>query len=218
MIKASTLAFLKAIKENNNKEWMDANRKAYEAAKQNYEDFTTEMIQGFVSFEPTFADLTAKQCTFRLNRDIRFSQNKAPYKSNFGAAFSRGGKKSPYADYYFQLEPGNSFVAGGLWMPPADRLKAVRQEIDYDLPGFEKILQQKDFKKLFPSMDGEQLKTAPQGYSIDNPAIPYLRFKSFTVLHHLSDKTVSGKDFPQELLAMFKTMKPFMDFLNRSVE
>lgn len=218
MIKASTLAFLKAIKINNNKEWMDANRKDYEAAKQNYEDFTTEVLKGFTDFEPTFAELTAKQCTFRINRDIRFSQNKAPYKSNFGAAFSRGGKKSPYADYYFQLQPCNSFVAGGLWMPPADRLKAVRQEIDYDLPAFEKILQQKDFKKLFPLMEGEQLKTAPQGYTTDNPAINYLRFKSFTVFHPLNDKTVMSKDFPQDLLSMFKTMKPFMDFLNRSVE
>ena len=197
---------------------MDANRKDYETAKQNYEDFVSEVLQGFSSFEPTFVELTAKQCTFRINRDIRFSQNKTPYKSNFGAAFSRGGKKSAYADYYFQLEPGASFVAGGLWMPPADRLKGVRQEIDYDLPAFKKIMEEKNFKNTFPSMEGEQLKTAPQGYSVENPAIDYLRFKSFTVVHPVKDKDVTQKDFSKQLLEMFKAMKPFLDFLNRSVE
>lgn len=218
MITNKTIKFLKDLKLNNSKEWMDSNRKDYEAAKQNYEDFVTALIAGLSTFEPAFKELQAKQCTFRLNRDVRFSENKAPYKSNFGAAFSKGGKKLPDAGYYFHLEPGSSFIGGGIWMPPADLLKAVRQEIDYDLPAFKKILDQKDFKKLYPKIDGEQLKTAPQGYSVDNPAIEYLRFKSFTVGHAVPDKNITGKDFVAETVHSFKVMKPFIDFLNRSLE
>ena len=217
MITQKTLQFLKDIKINNSKEWMDANRKDYEAAKKSFEDFVGEVLSGFIPFEPSFEDLQVKHCTFRINRDIRFSQNKAPYKSNFGAAFSRDGKKSPYADYYVQIEPGASFIAGGLWMPPADRLKGIRQEIDDDLADFKKIMNQKEFKKLFPALEGEQLKTAPQGYTADNEAIEYLRFKSFTVVTPLSDKEVCDKHFAKEAVSRFKVMKPFLDFLNRPV-
>lgn len=218
MITTQTLQFLKQLKQNNSKEWMDANRKSYEAAKQNYEDFVTELIQEIEAFEPSFSELKAKQCIFRINRDIRFSENKAPYKSNFGAAFSKSGKKLPSAGYYFHLEPGSSFIGGGIWMPPSDMLKAVRQEIDYDLKAFLKIIEDKNFKKLYPNIDGEQLKTAPQGYTTDNPAIAYLRYKSFTVGHAVPDKEITGKNFVRETASSFKTMKPFIDFLNRAVE
>lgn len=218
MIHDNTLQFLTQLKLNNSKEWMDANRKLYEAAKSDFEQFVSGMIEGISSFDPALSDLAPKQCIFRVNRDIRFSENKAPYKSNFGAYFSRGGKKSPFAGYYIHLEPGSSFVAGGCWMPPADVLKNIRQEIDYDLPAFKKIIDQKNFKALYPSIDGERLKKAPQGYDIENPAIDFLRLKSFTVQHPVTDAGLTGKHALKDMVRSLKIMKPFIDFLNRSVE
>ncbi|WP_118951334.1 DUF2461 domain-containing protein [Taibaiella helva] len=217
MIAQTTLQFLKQLKQNNNKEWMDAHRKEYEAAKADYERFVADILEGLSAFEPLFRDIPAKQCMFRINRDIRFSEDKSPYKTNFGAHFTIGGKKSPHAGFYFHLEPGSAFVGGGSWMPPADMLKNIRQEIDYDLAAFEKIIHQKDFKKLYPRIDGEQLKKAPQGYDPDNPAIEYLRYKSFTVGHPLSDKELSDKNLARQTIQSFRTMKPFIDFLNRAV-
>lgn len=218
MLQNETLLFLKQLKLNNSKEWMDANRKSYEAAKADHEQFVTAIIQGISSFDPELGDLTAKQCTFRLNRDIRFSENKAPYKTNFGAFFSKGGKKMPSAGYYLHLEPGASFVGGGWWMPAADMLKKIRQEIDYDLKAFKKIIDQKDFKALYPVIDGERLKKAPQGYDIENPAIDFLRLKSFTVGHSLQDADFTGKNAVKDVVHALKVQKPFIDFLNRAVE
>lgn len=218
MLQQDTIQFLKQLKVNNNKEWMDANRKQYEAAKFDFEQFVTKILEGISVFDPSLSDLTAKQCIFRVNRDIRFSENKAPYKSNFGASFSKGGKKSPSAGYYVHLEPGSSFVGGGCWMPPADMLKNIRQEIDYDLKTFKKIIDQKDFKNLYPVIDGERLKKAPQGYDVENPAIDFLRLKSFTVGHAVKDADFLGKNAVKDIVHSLKVMKPFVDFLNRSVE
>ncbi len=218
MISQPTIQFLKQLKQNNNKEWMDAHRKEYEAAKKDFEMYVTAVLEGLSGFEPLFGDIPPKQCMFRINRDIRFSEDKSPYKTNFGAHFTIGGKKSPHAGYYFHLEPGSAFIGGGAWMPPADMLKKIRQEIDYDLAAFEKIINQKEFRKLYPKIDGEQLKKAPQGYDPENPAIEYLRFKSFTVGHPVSDKEITDKAFVKQTLHSMKTMKPFIDFLNRAVE
>lgn len=217
MITARTLKFLKQLAANNNKEWMDANRGEYEYAKQNYLELVTAVLKEMTAFEPGFADIPAKGCIFRLNRDVRFSEDKSPYKTHFGAFFSTGGKKSPNAGYYFHLQPGACFLAGGAWMPPADMLKNIRQEIDYDLPGFEAIVNDKAFKKLYGGIEGEQLKKAPQGYAIDNPAIEYLRFKSFTVTSPLTDDAVTDKAFAKKLAGSFKVMQPFIGFLNRGL-
>lgn len=218
MLQQDTLQFLEQLKLNNSKEWMDANRKSYEAAKVDFEQFVTAIIEGISSFDAELSALTAKQCIFRVNRDIRFSENKAPYKSNFGAFFSKGGKKSPAAGYYIHLEPGASFMGGGSWMPPTDMLKNIRQEIDYDLKAFKKIIDQKDFKNLYPAINGERLKKAPQGYDIENPAIEFLRLKSFTVGHPVGDDEFTGKTAVKDIVRSMKIMKPFIDFLNRSIE
>lgn len=216
MLTPATLLFLEQLKQNNNKEWMDAHRKAYETAKKDFEAFVAALLEGVAGLDPAFSGINPKSCIFRINRDIRFSEDKSPYKSNFGAHFTKGGKKSPLAGYYFHLEPGNSFIGGGAWMPPADLLKGIRQEIDYDLEGFQNIIEQKDFKKLYPKIEGEQLKKAPQGYDTENPAIGYLRHKSFTVGHKVTDKDLKSKDLVKHTLHSFTVMQPFIDFLNRA--
>jgi len=214
----ATLQFLRDLQSNNNKEWMDANRKRYEAAKQDFEHFVAELIGGLGKIDPALGDLQAKKCIFRLNRDIRFSKDKSPYKTNFGAAFSRGGKNSAAAAYYFHLEPGASFAGGGIWMPEADRLRHIRQEIDYNFDEFKAIVQDKKFKKYFPKIEGDALTRPPKGYDDTNPAIAYLKLKSFTVGAELPDKDLTAPALQQKTLDIYTLMQPFIQFLNRAVE
>ncbi|MBK8413382.1 MAG: DUF2461 domain-containing protein [Bacteroidetes bacterium] len=138
MITKRTLDFLKALKKNNNREWFDVNRSKYEEAKADFEKFVETLLPLLSKENSKLKDLKVKDCVFRIYRDVRFSKNKDPYKTNFGAYFVEGGKKSSKAGYYIQIEPGNSFLAGGCWMPEAPVLKAIRQEIDYNLKDFEK--------------------------------------------------------------------------------
>jgi uncharacterized protein (TIGR02453 family) len=125
-------------------------------------------------------DVDASKAIFRINRDVRFSKNKAPYKTNFGASINPGGKKSMIAGYYVHIEPGKSFLAAGTYMPEAPYLSAIRQEIDYNLEEFKKIVGAKDFKKEFTSLSVEDaLKTVPKGYDKENPALEFLKLKHF---------------------------------------
>ncbi len=218
MLKAGTITFLRELFDNNNKQWFDKHRDEYQAAKEDYELFIGEVLEGLATSEPGFKEQLAKDCIFRIFRDVRFSKDKTPYKPNFGAFFSKGGRKYPGAGYYFHLEPGGkSFAGGGLWMPEAPLLKAVRQEVDYNFDEFKKIVEDKKFKKLFGMVSGEQLKKVPQGYTDDNPAIEYLKLKSFTVSYNIADEDISGKALVKKALEVFTAMRPFIDFLNRSV-
>jgi uncharacterized protein (TIGR02453 family) len=168
--------------------------------------------------EPELAAFKPKDCVFRQNRDVRFSANKDPYKTNFGAYFSPGGKKSPGPGYYLQIQPGNSFLAGGIWMPEADTLKKIRKEIDYSGAELQRIENDPDFKKLFSQIEGEKLKTSPRDYDADHQFIEYLKLKSFTVSHPISDKAVESGAFITFALDGFKRMKPFNDFLRQAIE
>lgn len=214
----ATLQFLKNLKANNNKEWMDTHKTEYQNAKADFEYFVAQLIQSLGKMDDTLANLQPKQCIFRLNRDIRFSNDKSPYKSNFGAAFSRGGKKFPGAGYYFHLEPGGSFIGGGCWMPDAEILKNIRQEIDYNFNGFKKIIAAKKFKDTFGEMNGEKLVRPPKGYDENNPAIEYIKYKSFTVGASISDKEILSGNLLKTAMGVYKTMQPFVFFLNAGVE
>lgn len=213
-----SLDFLKALSEHNDKSWMDENRKLYETEKKSFEAFVSALIGEISVFDPAIGDLAPKDCIFRLNRDIRFSKDKSPYKTNFGAAMAIGGKKSNKAAYYIHIEPGKSFLGGGIWMPEAPVLKNIRQEIDYGFEDFQKLIKAKAFTSHFKQMDGDKLSRAPKGYEEDNPAIEYLKHKSFTVGKPLTDKEVAHKDFVQHCAEAFAAMKPFIDFLNQSVD
>ena len=218
MLQTTTISFLEKLAKNNNKPWFDKHRDDYQAAKEDYEAFVAEILEGLAAIEPMFKEQVAKDCVFRIFRDVRFSKDKTPYKAHFGAFFSKGGRKYPGAGYYFHLEPGGkSFAGGGLWVPEAPLLKAVRQEIDYNFDEFSGIVGEKKFKKLFGQINGEQLKTNPQGYTEDNPAIEYLNMKSFTVSCNIPDSDIGGKGLVKKALEVYTTMRPFIDFLNRSV-
>ena len=160
----NVLNFLQDLSRNNNKEWFHANKPVYQAALADFTEFVDGLIRSVSSFDKDIASLTAKECIFRIYRDIRFSPNKTPYKTNFGAAFMKGGKKSPYAAYYIHIEPGKSFSGGGIWMPPADVLKAVRQEVYYHSDELIKIIEKKKFKDTFGEMNGDKLQRPPVGF------------------------------------------------------
>lgn len=219
MINTETLKFLKALEKNNSKEWFDQNRKTYEQAKANYLDFVVEVLGRMKKIDTSLADLEPKQCVFRINRDVRFSKNKAPYKTNMGASFSKGGKKVQCAGYYFHLEPGASFIGGGFWMPMAPELNKIRQEIDYGFEEFNTIINKKKFKTSFGSLsESEKLTRPPKGYEAENPAIELLKLKSFIVMSEVKDAELTGKELANKVVDHFETMKPLVDFLNKAID
>lgn len=221
MLQPATLKFLKDLKKNNNKTWFDANRNRYEACKNDFENFIQTLLDKHSAKDPDLKDLTAKKCMFRINRDVRFSKDKSPYKTNLGASLDRGGKKSIYAGYYFHCEPGKSFVGGGLWMPMPVEMKKVRQEIDYCFNEFKSIVESKKFKALYGELyTGENIKLSkvPQGFEKDNPAAEYLKLKSWLALKNFSDEELTSKDLVKKTLAAFETLQPFIKFINKSLE
>lgn len=219
MLQSSTIQFLKALKKNNNKEWFDKNRKIYEQAKTDYLNFVTILLNEIQGFDTSLMELQPKQCIFRLNRDVRFSKNKDPYKTNFGASFSKGAKKIQTAGYYFHLEPGENFVGGGLWMPMAPDLNKVRQEIDYCYKEFSSILKKPAFKSTYGEMDNSmKLVRPPKGFDIDNPALEYIKLKSFVVTRTINDTELTDKQLIKNVVKDFKTIAPLVHFLNRAIE
>ena len=214
----SVLEFLAELERNNNRDWFNANKAKYEAANKEVIAITSRALENIVAFDPALAGLVPKDCMFRIYRDVRFSGNKAPYKNNMGAWMAAGGKKSPSAGYYMHFQPGHSFVAAGVWMPEAPVLNAIRQEIHFNHAVFNKLLQGKDFKKKFPKLDDDQLKTVPKGFEKDHPAIDLLKYKSFVVSLPMDDKTVKGKDLMPFVADAFKSAAPFVKLINEAIE
>jgi uncharacterized protein (TIGR02453 family) len=199
-----TLEFLNSLKHNNNREWFLKNQSLYKAAKNNFESFVQDVINGITGFDPMIKGLEVKNCVYRINRDIRFSNDKTLYKSHLGA----------FIGYYFHVEPGNSMIAGGAYMPPSPWLNAIRENISDEPEKFLKIISEKNFIKYFGQIEGEKLKSAPKGYKADHPLIDHLKFKSFLVTSQVSDKDVLDAGFPGLVINVFKAMKPFNDFLS----
>lgn len=220
MLEPQSIKFLQQLKKNNNKPWFDAHRPQYEAARIDFANFIQLVIDELQKSDTTITGLTGKECLFRINRDIRFSNDKTPYKVAFGASICRGGKKSPYAGYYFHFEPGTTFVGGGLWMPEAPQLKAVRQEVDYNWEEFKSILTAKEFRSQYSDLykgDDQRLSAMPKGYEKENPAADYLKLKSFIAERKLADEELTKADLHKKTVAAFKALQPLLNFLNRTV-
>jgi len=220
MLQSSTLKFLKDLKKNNNKPWFDAHRKEYDAAKNDFMSFIQTVIDKHGKSDPTIKSITAKDCLFRINRDVRFSKNKSPYKTNMGAYINRGGKKSLFGGYYFHCEPGQAFVGGGLWMPMPPELNKVRQEIDYNLDKFKKIITSKKFKSVYKELSRDPeyvLSRVPKGYEADNPAAEYLKLKSFVALTSLKDSDLTSKDLLKKTTTALEALQPLIEFVNESI-
>jgi uncharacterized protein (TIGR02453 family) len=211
----TTFKFLKQLAKNNSKEWFDENRKVYETSKAEFEQIVKSVIEKSAQFDKELAGLEPKKCLFRINRDIRFSKDKSPYKLNMGASINPGGKKEMGAGYYIHIQPGKSFLAGGCYMPPPEVLAKIRQEIDYNTKEFKKILAAKDFKTYFKDLSDEEdkLKTAPKGYAKDHPELSLLQHKHFIVVHNLKDEQIMDKNFPTYAAKVFKATHPLNLFL-----
>jgi uncharacterized protein (TIGR02453 family) len=219
MLKKETLNFLSALKKNNSKEWFDKNRPVYETAKKDFQNFIDELIPHLIKFDKPIAGVEAKKSMFRINRDVRFSKDKSPYKTNLGASIKPGGKKSELPGYYIHIEPGAAFLAGGIWMPEPGKLNAIRQEIDYNLKDFKKIVNDKNFKKHFGTLSqDEKLANAPKGYAKDSPALEFLKLKSFVAYKELGAKEVLAKTFLKQCVETFKAAHALNVFLRKAMD
>jgi uncharacterized protein (TIGR02453 family) len=214
MLQAKTLQFLKDLVANNNREWFQENRKRYDDAKADVEKLTAHLIREVHTFQD-LGNLQVKDCIFRINRDIRFSKNKEPYKSNLAIAIGAGGRSSGKIDYYLHIQPnGHSFLGGGMWSPTTEQLARYRQEIDYNAQELKDIIEVKDFKAYFPEIQGESLKTAPKGFAKDHPELDLLKRKQMFFMHTYSDKEVISKDFAEEVMKGIRLLKPYCDYMN----
>jgi len=214
-----TLDFLKDLAKNNHKEWMDDNRKRYLEAKDQVLELVNDVIAKSSTFDPAISILDPKKCLFRINRDIRFSKNKDPYKTNFGAFLVDGGKKSGDPGYYIHIQPGNNFLGGGIYQPPAETLQKVRQEIDYNGKDLKAIINDDGFRKVYPEPHAaDSLKTAPKGYPKDHEHIELLQLKHYVFMRKATDKEVTSKSFADNVAKDFKVLYPFNQFLSRALD
>ncbi len=205
MLDHKILNFLKDLNKNNNKPWFDEHRKQYEIVKLDFYYLVEKLILEIAKFDAPIGELLVKECVFRINRDVRFSKNKVPYKTNLACYFNKGGKKSPGAGYYLHIEPGNSMIAGCIWMPESIVLGSIRQEIDYNFSNWKKIICHKKFKKVFTTglSSNDRLIRPPKGYNEDNVAVNYIKMKNLIVSKSLTDIEFQSKHFIKEVAKIF---------------
>jgi uncharacterized protein (TIGR02453 family) len=221
MITISTLDFLRELKSNNDRGWFEEHKKEYQQA---YGDFLDTVVRLILAIGELDGDilgshLDPKSCIMRINRDIRFSKDKSPYKTNFFAFINKGGRKSPFGGYYFHLEPGATFLGGGIYMPEPAVLDQLRRQIDLHFSEWQAIVSEKELTSLFPKgvEPSGKLKRPPKGYDISNPAIEYLKFKGYYTQQFLGDQEVTDSAFVTRLAETFCSVKPMIDFLNRAL-
>ncbi|MDA3910403.1 MAG: DUF2461 domain-containing protein [Bacteroidales bacterium] len=208
------LKYLEKLKANNTREWFNENKSEYTDAKASFEVFTEMLINEISGFDKSVAGVDAKACMFRIFRDVRFSNNKAPYKTNFGAFIASGGRKSQLAGYYVHMEPGASFLGGGIYMPPADNLRLIRKRIFDNPNAFREIINNKEFKKYFDGIYGEKLKTAPRGFPKNWEYIELLNHKHYAVAHLVKDDFWNKPEVIQNNIAIFKVQYELNTYLN----
>lgn len=217
----TTLKFLSQLAKNNDKSWFDENRKLYEEARKEYMELIDEVILQLKKSDPAIGDQTAKSSIFRINRDVRFSKDKSPYKTNFGASINAHGRKSMMPGYYVHMEPGKSFIGGGLYMAEPAMIKKVRQEIDYNFEEFQSILKAPAFKKTYKDIyDGKDVKLSrvPQGYEKDNPSAEYLKLKSWIVMREVPDDYMTDPKASSKIVKDLEVMQPLLKFLNKALD
>lgn len=213
------LKFLKDLAKNNHRDWFEKNKPKYLEAKQGFEEVVGAVLKELVKFEEGLAGLDPKKLPFRIYRDVRFSKDKRPYKTNMGAGFSPNGRLIQEPGYYLHIQPGNkSFMAGGIYMPDAANLARIRQEIDYNPERLKKIMKERKFRTLFGDFDEfDKLKTAPKGYPKDHPDIEWLKLKSFIVEMPFTDKHVTDKKFVGMIATGCRTIKPLNDYIRDAI-
>ena len=205
----TTLQFLEELKTNNNREWFNENKPRFQEVQQATKLFYEEIKQGLLK-----NDEIDRFKLFRIYRDVRFSKDKTPYKPHFAGSFSRSGKRLR-GGYYLRIRPGETFLAGGFWVPNKEDLFRIRKEFELDDQEIRAILKAPDFKKVFGGeLEGEELKTAPKGFQKEHPAIDLIRKKGFIATRKFTDKEVLSPNFLKEVLYSFQTLRPFFDYMS----
>ncbi|MDR1343861.1 MAG: DUF2461 domain-containing protein [Tannerellaceae bacterium] len=213
------LKFLKELERNNNREWFQANKERYDFLHKGYVDIVQQMINNIALFDPEIAGVGVKECLFRIYRDIRFSPNKLPYKTHFGAYIAaHGGRNSERSGYYLHLEPDNCFLSGGIWMPQPKLLKKLRKDIYDQIDEFVDILENPAFKAIYPSLEGEMLKRMPAGFPSDFEHEDIIRHKDFCVVANMPERFFLTADWIERAADCYKILLPFTRFLNYSVD
>jgi uncharacterized protein (TIGR02453 family) len=221
MLTKEAIQFIEDLKANNATEWMHANKKRYESFKKDYHTYIASLLQVMKPLDKSLDVLEIKNCTFRINRDIRFSKNKDPYKTNIGVWMSTNKNRKNSPGYYIHYEKGASFIAGGVWCPEPNELKKIRKEIEFFHDDLDKIVADKNFKKEFVAISREEnnvLKNAPKGFDISHPAIEFLKLKSFTASRKIDDNLFLKADFNEVISQKLIALKPLNAFLNRALE
>lgn len=210
-IQSSNLEFLKLVKKNNNRDWFNAHKERYLKEQADIIDFADALLVEMNKHD-VIETASGKKSLHRIYRDTRFSKEKIPYKTNWSGSFKRATKKRR-GGYYFHIESGNSFVAGGFWGPEPQDLKRIRDEFAYDAVAFRKLLKNKNFIKTFGALKGEQIKTTPKGFEANSPAIDLLRYKQFILIKKFTDKEVLSATFVKQVNDTFRAMRPFLDYM-----
>lgn len=211
------LQFLKALELHNQREWFDANRSQYEKTRNVFLDITAWLIDEIRKFDPEVPLLQPKECMFRIFRDVRFSNDKRPFKTNYGSYIARGGRKSGFAGYYLHVQPGEYFLSGGVYMPSAENLLAIRQEIYYHPEEYLQIIENKSFTSVFDQHYFDPLKTAPKGFPKDWEHIGLIKNRSFGFGRSLAEKELLSGDFLEKSVPVFKELLPLNHFFNRAI-
>ena len=218
MLAKESLDFLKKLEKNNDRDWFNANKDAFVRANDNFIAIAGDLIGRISKFDPEIAGMDPKPSVFRIYRDVRFSKDKSPYKTNLGAFFAPGGKKAMRPGYYFHVQPGVFFSAAGKHMPDPSELLKIRNAIVANTKDFLKIVEGKKFRERFGEMHGERLTKPPKGFAADHPAIEYLKLKSFTVGEEFTEKEAVSKDYPKMLADSFKAAYPLVMFLREALK
>jgi uncharacterized protein (TIGR02453 family) len=221
MITKEAIHFLEDLVANNNTDWMHTNKKRYENYKKDYHSYIASILAAIKPLDKSLEPLEVKNCTFRINRDIRFSKDKSPYKTNIGVWISQNINRKNAPGYYIHFEKGNSFIAGGCWCPEPHELKQIRKEIAFFYEDLEAIVNDKKFKAEFGTLtfdENNTLKKAPKDFDPNHPAIEFLKLKSFTASEKIDDKLFLDPNFSKIVTEKLIVLKPMNDFLSRALE
>ena len=212
------LDFLKDLEANNSREWFDQNRDRYDVTRKQFLVVAEKLIHDIRQFDDEVPVLNPKDCVFRIFRDVRFSKDKLPYKSNYGCFIARGGKKSGFAGYYLHIQPGECFLSGGIYMPPPEYLQAIRQEIYYHPKNYIDLIENKDFKTTYTLEYSDKLKTAPKGYPKDWEHLDLIKNRNYAFGHRVEEHELFAPDFLEKAIELYKIILPLNRYLNKAVD
>lgn len=211
-IPKSTLSFLQDLKVNNNRPWFNEHKERYQQEHAYMVEFAENLIDRMGQHD-LLEPMTGKKSLFRIYRDTRFSKNKTPYKTHFSGTLTRA-TKLRRGGYYYHIEPGGSFLAGGFWKPNSEDLQRIREELAADAQPLRKIIAAPLFQKTFGELQGDTVKTAPKGYSKDHPNIDLIRHKQLIVTRYFTDKEVMAPNFLDQVVETYTAMRPFFDYMS----